>query len=62
MESARGGHPGSLEQRVTAAAVKLGDAPHQVEPREESLPALGADEVLVETIYSAISAGTESVH
>ena len=34
-------------------------APHQVELREESLPVLGADEVLVETICSAISAGTE---
>jgi 2-desacetyl-2-hydroxyethyl bacteriochlorophyllide A dehydrogenase len=34
-------------------------APHQVELREESLPALGADSVLVETICSAISAGTE---
>jgi hypothetical protein len=30
-----------------------------VELREESLPALGADEVLVETTCSAISAGTE---
>jgi 2-desacetyl-2-hydroxyethyl bacteriochlorophyllide A dehydrogenase len=34
-------------------------APRQVELREESLPAPGADEVLVETICSAISAGTE---
>ena len=34
-------------------------APRQVELREESLPALGADEVLVETLCSAISAGTE---
>jgi 2-desacetyl-2-hydroxyethyl bacteriochlorophyllide A dehydrogenase len=34
-------------------------APRQVELREEALPALGADEVLVETICSAISAGTE---
>ncbi|HEX2697799.1 MAG TPA: zinc-binding alcohol dehydrogenase [Anaerolineales bacterium] len=34
-------------------------APHQVELREETLPALGADEVLVETVCSAISAGTE---
>lgn len=34
-------------------------APHQVELREEPLPALGADSVLVETICSAISAGTE---
>ena len=34
-------------------------APRQVEIREESLPALGPDEVLVETICSAISAGTE---
>jgi len=34
-------------------------APRQVELREESLPALGVDDVLVETICSAISAGTE---
>jgi len=34
-------------------------APQQVELREESLPALGADDVLVETICSSISAGTE---
>ena len=34
-------------------------APRQVELREEPLPAPGADEVLVETICSAISAGTE---
>jgi len=34
-------------------------APRQVELREESLPALGADDVLVKTICSAISAGTE---
>ncbi len=34
-------------------------APRQVELREESLPALGADHVLVETICSSISAGTE---
>ncbi|HXQ33852.1 MAG TPA: hypothetical protein VN843_07565, partial [Anaerolineales bacterium] len=34
-------------------------APRQVELREEILPALGADDVLVETICSAISAGTE---
>lgn len=34
-------------------------APRQVELREETLPALGADEVLVETARSAISAGTE---
>jgi 2-desacetyl-2-hydroxyethyl bacteriochlorophyllide A dehydrogenase len=34
-------------------------APRQVEIREETLPALGADEVLVETTCSAISAGTE---
>ncbi|MGA7195044.1 MAG: zinc-binding alcohol dehydrogenase [Anaerolineales bacterium] len=34
-------------------------APKQIELREEPLPALGADEVLVETICSAISAGTE---
>jgi 2-desacetyl-2-hydroxyethyl bacteriochlorophyllide A dehydrogenase len=34
-------------------------APRQVELCEETLPALGADEVLVETLCSAISAGTE---
>ncbi|MEP7135301.1 MAG: zinc-binding alcohol dehydrogenase [Chloroflexota bacterium] len=34
-------------------------APRQVELREESLPVLGADDVLVETIRSSISAGTE---
>lgn len=34
-------------------------APRQVEIREEPLPALGADDVLVETLCSAISAGTE---
>ena len=34
-------------------------APQQVELREESLPAPGADDVLVETICSSISAGTE---
>jgi 2-desacetyl-2-hydroxyethyl bacteriochlorophyllide A dehydrogenase len=34
-------------------------APRQVEIREEALPALGADDVLVETTCSAISAGTE---
>jgi 2-desacetyl-2-hydroxyethyl bacteriochlorophyllide A dehydrogenase len=34
-------------------------APRQVELREEPLPALGAVDVLVETICSAISAGTE---
>ena len=34
-------------------------APRQVELREEALPALGADDVLVETTCSAISAGTE---
>lgn len=34
-------------------------APRQVELREEPLPALGADDVLVETICSAISAGSE---
>ncbi len=34
-------------------------APHQVEIREETLRAPGADEVLVETTCSAISAGTE---
>ncbi len=34
-------------------------APREVELRDESLPALGADEVLVETLCSAISAGTE---
>jgi 2-desacetyl-2-hydroxyethyl bacteriochlorophyllide A dehydrogenase len=34
-------------------------APRQVEVREESLPALGAEDVLVEATCSAISAGTE---
>jgi len=34
-------------------------APRQVEIREETLPELGANYVLVETICSAISAGTE---
>ena len=34
-------------------------APRQVELREEALPALDADDVLVETTCSAISAGTE---
>ena len=34
-------------------------APGRVELREESLPSLGADEILVETQISAISAGTE---
>ena len=34
-------------------------APRQVELREETLPALGAEDVLVETVCSAISAGTE---
>ena len=34
-------------------------APRRVEIREETLPALGAEEVLVETTCSAISAGTE---
>jgi 2-desacetyl-2-hydroxyethyl bacteriochlorophyllide A dehydrogenase len=34
-------------------------APGRVELREEPLPSLGADEVLVETQVSAISAGTE---
>ena len=33
--------------------------PRQVEVREESLPAPGADDVLVESLCSAISAGTE---
>lgn len=34
-------------------------APRRVEIREETLPALGADDILVETTCSAISAGTE---
>ena len=34
-------------------------APHEIELHEETLPALGTDEVLVETVCSAISAGTE---
>jgi 2-desacetyl-2-hydroxyethyl bacteriochlorophyllide A dehydrogenase len=36
-------------------------APRQVELREEPLPTPGADDVLVETICSAISAGTEKL-
>jgi 2-desacetyl-2-hydroxyethyl bacteriochlorophyllide A dehydrogenase len=36
-------------------------APHQVELREETLPELGADDVFVETVCSAISAGTEKL-
>lgn len=36
-------------------------APRQVEIREETLPPPGADEVLVETVCSAISAGTETL-
>lgn len=35
------------------------NAPRQVEIREEPLPSLRADEVLVKTVCSAISAGTE---
>jgi threonine dehydrogenase-like Zn-dependent dehydrogenase len=34
-------------------------APKQVALRDEPLPALGANDILVETICSAISAGTE---
>src|SRR5512144_27091 len=34
-------------------------APHQVSVCEESLPELPPDKVLVETLYSAISPGTE---
>jgi len=34
-------------------------APRQVDLREETLPALGAEDILVETTCSAISAGTE---
>lgn len=34
-------------------------APHEVEVREETLPALGPEDILVETVCSAISAGTE---
>lgn len=34
-------------------------APGQVDIREETLPELGADDVLVETVCSSISAGTE---
>ena len=34
-------------------------APKQVDIHEENLPALGDDEILVETICSAVSAGTE---
>jgi 2-desacetyl-2-hydroxyethyl bacteriochlorophyllide A dehydrogenase len=36
-------------------------APRQVELREEPLPTPGADDVLVETLCSAISAGTEKL-
>src|SRR5262245_51655501 len=34
-------------------------APHTVEVREESLPTLAAGQVVVQTLYSAISPGTE---
>jgi 2-desacetyl-2-hydroxyethyl bacteriochlorophyllide A dehydrogenase len=44
---------------MTTRKVLYFTAPKQVEIREETLPPLGADEVLVETLYSAISAGTE---
>ena len=33
--------------------------PHQVEIREQQLPSLQPDQVLVKNLYSAISAGTE---
>jgi 2-desacetyl-2-hydroxyethyl bacteriochlorophyllide A dehydrogenase len=44
---------------MTTRKVLYFTAPKQVEVREEPLPALGNDDVLVETLYSAISAGTE---
>ena len=39
--------------------IKLITAPKKIEIRESTLPVLKKDEVLVETICSAISAGTE---
>ena len=44
---------------MTTAKTLFFTAPKQVEVREISLPALNEDEVLVETVCSAISAGTE---
>jgi len=44
---------------MTTRKILYFTAPKQVEIREETLPALGDEEVLVETICSAISAGTE---
>jgi len=44
---------------MTARKTLYFTAPKQVEIREETLPAPGADEVLVGTICSAVSAGTE---
>jgi 2-desacetyl-2-hydroxyethyl bacteriochlorophyllide A dehydrogenase len=44
---------------MTIRKVLYFSAPRQVELRQESLPALGADDILVETVCSAISAGTE---
>jgi len=44
---------------MTVRKILYFTAPKQVELREETLPALGANDVMVETICSAISAGTE---
>ncbi|MBI5353411.1 MAG: zinc-binding dehydrogenase [Chloroflexi bacterium] len=44
---------------MTARKTLYFTAPKQVEIREETLPVPGADEILVETICSAVSAGTE---
>ncbi|GAB4401876.1 MAG: zinc-binding alcohol dehydrogenase [Anaerolineales bacterium] len=44
---------------MTAAQTLFFTAPKQVEVRETILPPLQDDEALVETVYSAISAGTE---
>lgn len=48
------GRPGEVKRKTIYFT-----APRHVELCEESLPALGAEEVLVETVCSAISAGTE---
>jgi 2-desacetyl-2-hydroxyethyl bacteriochlorophyllide A dehydrogenase len=50
-------HPGYNE--VVKRKTIYFTAPGQVEIREETLPALGANDVLVETLCSAISGGTE---
>ncbi len=44
---------------MTKAKTLYFTAPHKVEVRETALPPLQADEILVETICSAVSAGTE---